>query len=365
MPGLTQEEQVRNSDAYDDSLSTGAGLEAAENSSNLEADLNAIRTMIKRHLVGAGSRKWYNDVLDGFGLDQIHDKPLVFRMPLRATGANPANFTLGGAASGVLTPNTQYPGGTGTIAVGGGSVEDGGFQAADESNFTVAGTLGVGLSQVTDPNGAVLNSVDIIDAATNAPPKTNDDEVIFGLLQVVTGSADGATIGGAGSENLQISFVYIDKATDTLTATTLPAGTYHYAPARLNTFYSLARGALLTPGGSVADAGATVPKLPFIEIEITGTKPNADDPFTITTGTFTTAGAQTVVSSDQTVALPASGADFRDDSRVEVYRNGVLQSKGQNAAANRDVYWVSATQLAFETKLKTGDVIYIRTPASF
>jgi len=72
-----------------------------------------------------------------------------------------------------------------------------------------------------------------------------------------------------------------------------------------------------------------------------------------------------VVSSDGTVALPASGAAFRDDSRVEIYRNGVLQSKGANAAANRDIYWVSSTQLAFETKLKTGDVIYIRTPESF
>lgn len=364
MPKITQEEQVRNSDSYDDTLSAGSGLELAENAGNLQDDLNALRSQVRRIIKGTGG-DWYSALLNDFGLDQIHDKPFVFRMPLRPTGANAANFTLGGAAGGVLTPNTQYPGGSGTVAVGGGSTEDGGFQVADEANFTVAGALGVGLSQVADPNGAILNSVDIIDAATNAAPKTVNDEVIFGLLQVVTGTADGAAIGGAGSENVQISFVYIDKATDAITATTLPAGTYHYAPARLHTFYSLARGVMLTPGGAVADAGATVPKLPFVEIEITGTKPNADDPFTITTGTFVTAGAQTVVSSDGTVALPASGAAFRDDSRVEIYRNGVLQSKGANAAANRDIYWVSSTQLAFETKLKTGDVIYIRTPESF
>jgi hypothetical protein len=364
MPGLTQNEQVRNSDLYNDALAAGSGLELAENTGSIENDLNHLRSQMRRIINGTGG-KWYDALLNDFGLDQIHDKPFAFRMPFRPVAPNAASFTLGGAVAGIVTPNTQYPGGVGIVAVGGGSTADGGFIVADEANFTVVGTLGVGLSKVTDVNGTVLSAVDIIDAATNQPPVTGTGETIFGLLQVVTGTADGAAIGGAASENVQIAFVYVDDSTDVITSTTLPAATYHYAPSRLNTFYSLARGSFLSPGGAVAESGGTVPKLPFREIQITGTKPLANDPFTITTGTFTTAGAQTVVSSDQTVAMPATGAAFRDDSRVEVYRNGVLQSKGASAAPNRDVYWVSSTQLAFETALKLGDVIYIRTPSAF
>lgn len=364
--GITQGEQIRNSDDYDDSLAAGAGLELGEGAGYLAHDMNALRSQINKIIDGGGAANWYDALLDSFGLRQIHDKALIRRMPFRPTGANAANFTLGAAVSGVLTPNTQYPGGAGTVAVGGGSTENGGFQVADEANFTIAGTLGVGLSQIADPDGTILNSVDIIDAATNEPPKTANDETIFGLLQVVTGTGDGAAIAGAGSENVQISFVYVDKATDAITATTLPAATYHYAPARFYTFYGLPRGALLSPGGSVADSGEQAPKLPFIEFDISSTpRPLANDPFTITTGVFTTAGAQTVVSSDGTVALPSSGADFRDDSRIKVYRNGVLQSKGQNAAANRDVYWVSSTQLAFERRLWLIDTIKIVTPESY
>jgi len=126
MPKITQEEQVRNSDSYDDTLSAGSGLELAENAGNLQDDLNALRSQVRRIIKGTGG-DWYSALLNDFGLDQIHDKPFVFRMPLRPTGANAANFTLGGAAGGVLTPNTQYPGGSGTVAVGGGSTEDGGF----------------------------------------------------------------------------------------------------------------------------------------------------------------------------------------------------------------------------------------------
>ena len=81
---LTQEEQIRNSDGYSDTETTGSAMEAAEDASNLQADLNNLRTMLRRHVNGAGSRNWYDDVLDGFGLDQIHDKALVIRMPAGA-----------------------------------------------------------------------------------------------------------------------------------------------------------------------------------------------------------------------------------------------------------------------------------------
>lgn len=365
MTAISQETQIRNSEVYDDTLSAGATLEKAEGSDYLQTDLNALRSQIKRIIKGAGSGNWYSALKDNFGLDAIHDKIFVFAMPYRQNAPNASNFTLIGAPSGVLLNASMFSGGAGIIAVGPSSSADGGYVAADEANFTVAGTLGVGLSEALDANGVLLNQVDIVSSATNEAPKTINDEVIFGLLQTITGTADGAAIAAASSENLQISFVYLDKTTDLLTATTLPAGTYHFAPRRQATFYSLSRGAFLgSPPPFVDSSGASAAQ-PFREIQITGTKPNADDSFDINSGTFTTAGAQTVVSSNGTCALPATGAAFRDDPRIKVFRNGVLQSKGASGAANRDVYWVSTTQLAFETKLKKDEVIYIETLASY
>lgn len=357
--------QVWNSDSYDDTLTTGAALESpAAADQNLEHDLNALRTLIR---LAIGQADWYTAPADNFGLKQIHDKMFAYLMPWRSTGANASQFTLGGAASGVLLDASMFDGGAGTIAVGAASTEDGGYIAADEANFTVAGTLGVGLSQATDGDGVLLNVVHLMDDATNVAPETIDGEEIFGLMQTITGTGDGASIAAAASENLQLSFVYIDKDTDAITATTLPAGTYDFAPARQRDFQSLNRG--FTLGGSApatVDAGAVIVRPQHREFDITGTTPLADDPMNVNTGSFTTAGAQTTFSSFGTCALPASGADFRDDARVKIWRNGVLQSKGAGAGDNRDVYWVSATQIAFEDKLTTGkNVIRIETPASF
>ncbi len=117
---------------------------------------------------------------------------------------------------------------------------------------------------------------------------------------------------------------------------------------------------LVSAGGGVAS------QLPFNEFDVSSSpRPSANDPFTITTGSFDTAGAQTPVSSDGTVILPVSGALFISDSRIKIYRNGVLQSKGADSAANRDIYWVSTTKLAFEVKLRVKDSIVVVTPESF
>lgn len=110
-----------------------------------------------------------------------------------------------------------------------------------------------------------------------------------------------------------------------------------------------------------------IPKMPFREFDITaGPAIPANDPMTITTGTFTGAGARgTAVSSFGTPALPATGVAFRDDSRIKVWLSGQLLSKGASAAANRDVYWVSTTQLAFEFAVLATDELLIESPATF
>lgn len=369
MPKLEQEFQVRHSRTYLDNLSPGSGLETpGASNQNVEWDLNALRTIVKRLLDPVGVTKWYQDIAaagyDSFGLKQIHDKTFAFRSPI-TPGTN--DFTLVGSVQGVLIDAAKLVGGSGLIAVGPSSTTEGGYIAATEANFTVAGTLGVGLSTALDGDGILLNKVDILDDATNEPP-SDVGVTVFGLLQALTGTADGAAVAGSGSENLQISFYKIDPGTDTITAVSLPAGVYHFGLPRQRRFYSISRGALISGVDSLPDAigpGLSPIRLPWREIDITSATVAANDPLNVTTGAFTTAGPQTVFSTYGTPALPAAGASFRDDNRIKVWRNGNLQSKGASASDNRDVYWISATQMAFETVIRIGEIISWEAPASY
>ena len=365
----TQVHSARTAAEYVDTQGAGAGMETpADVNKHLLWDLNNLRSQVARIMDPATPADWFNDMaaagFDSFGLKQIHDKKLAFD-----TGVRPgtSDFTLSGTPGGVLVDATLLPSGSPKVAVGPSSAEDGGYIAADEANFTVVGTLGVGLSQAADAAGIILNRVAIVDDATNAAPQTGGGEDIFGLLQVINGAADGVAVAAAASENLQISFAFIDPATDVITATTLPAGDYHFATRRLASFFNVPVGLVLGGAGlpEIVDPAAVVTKLPFREIDITGTLPAADDPMTVTTGTFVTAGAQTVFSSFGTPALPATGAAFRDDPRVKIWLNGQKMSKGASGADNRDVYFVSATQFSFEDKLKNGDVVHLESPSSF
>jgi hypothetical protein len=220
-----------------------------------------------------------------------------------------------------------------------------------------------------DGDGVLLNRCGILDADTNDHPTAPDGEQIFGLLQCLTGTADGAAVAAAASENLQMSFVYYDKATDVLTAATLPAGTYHFSLPRQRNFYGLNRGALLSGGAipSIIDPGTAAPRLPFKEFDITaGAVIAANDPLNINTGVFTTAGPRTsLAASHGTIALPAAGSDFRDDERIIVLRNGRQESRGVGAGTPRDAYWVSATQIAFGHVLFPGETLYLRMPSAY
>jgi hypothetical protein len=371
MPKLEQETQLRSSRTYDDTLAAGASLETpAVANQNAEWDLNAIRSQVRRIIDPAGlvgTADWFVDLataLDGFGLRQIHDKKLALRSPI-TPGTN--DFTLGGAAAGVLVNAGMLVGGSGLIGVGPSSVIEGAYLSAAEANFTIAGTLGVGLSTAFSGQGILLNKVDIIDDATNEPP-SDAGTTVFGLLQALTGTSDGAAVAGGGSENLQISFVKIDPATDNIVSVNLAAGTYHFGLVIQQCFYALDKGSILSGADTLPDAigpSQTPVRLPWREIDIVSATIAANDPMNVATAVFTGAGAQTIFGSFGTPALPASGAEFRDDARVKIWRNGNLQSKGAGAADNRDCYWVSATQLAFESILRVNEIIMIESPASF
>jgi len=253
-------------------------------------------------------------------------------------------------------------GGAGVIAVGPSSVTNNAYVAATEANFTIAGTLGVGLSVAASSQAVTLNEVDILVAGTNDPPLDAGTRV-FGLLQALSGTADGTAIAGGGSQNLQISFVKINPNTDVLVAVTLPAGLYQFQLPYQQSFYGLDRGAFLSGGQlpDIIDSGSGTSRLPFRQFNITAGPAAAGDPLNVQTGAFTTAGAQTVFASYGTPVMPPTSAQFRDDSRAKIWRNGVLQAKG----AAEDVIWVSATQVSFTKTVKTGDRIQIESLAAF
>jgi len=367
MPDLDQETQVRNSDVYDDTIAAGSGLESPVSADqNLRFDLNGQRSQIRRIIDPqglSGTADWFVDIaaaLNNFGLRQIHDKKFGFRLPI-TPGTN--DFTLGGSLAGVLVDASLLVGGSGVIAVGPSSTTDNGLIAAVEAAFTIAGTLGVGLSTALSPAQVLLSKVDITDAATNDPP-LDGGAAVFGLLQVLTGTADGTAVAAAASENLQIAFVKIDPGTDVISSVSLPAGDYHFGLSIQDSFHSLDRGAMLASAGAlpdVIDPGAAVVRLPFRHIDVSSGPASAGDPLNIQTGAFTTAGAQTVFATFGTPVLPATAAQFRDDSRVKVWRNGNFQSRG----TGKDCQWVSTTQLSFSKVVKPGDEIVIESLSSF
>ena len=114
-----------------------------------------------------------------------------------------------------------------------------------------------------------------------------------------------------------------------------------------------------------SSGGGTGVPLSTITIKITGTAPNASDPVNINTGIFVTAGAQTVLEPGGALLLPANATLFNDDARVQVFRNGVWQTKGASGGADTLAYWVSTSTLAFTFKLKKNDIVYIQTPESY
>lgn len=362
-----EQEQIRNSQFYDDTVAAGAGMESPA-APYVVSDLDSLRSQVNRIILGAGTGNWYDPLQDNFGLGEIHDKKLFYVDPFDLAVQQ---VTLGVSAAGVLIDASLISLTPKTLAIGSASTTLSGVAATPEPNFTVAGTLGVGLTQLTDSAGILINKIDLIDDSTNEPPQDNGD-LVFGLFQALNGTSDGTAIAVATAENSQISFVKIDAATNTLTSVSLPAGTYNFNLRRCTNFYNASAGILLSGAGAlpdVIDPGKAAVRLPFRAYDISAPGailgPAANDQVNVTTGVFTTAGAQTNDATFGTPALPATGAQFRDDNRIKIWRNGVLQSKGEDAAANRRVYWISTTQMAFERRLFIGEAISWEMPSDY
>lgn len=83
--------------------------------------------------------------------------------------------------------------------------------------------------------------------------------------------------------------------------------------------------------------------------------------FNIQTGVYAGLGSPATIDGDTNVTLPASGAAFKDDGRIEVHLNGQELSKG-DGSGNGVAEWVSSTQIKLNLKIKNKGCVLVRAP---
>jgi hypothetical protein len=83
--------------------------------------------------------------------------------------------------------------------------------------------------------------------------------------------------------------------------------------------------------------------------------------FNIQTGVYAGAGSPAMVMYDTDVTLPASGAAFAGDGRIEVMLNGQDLKKGASGGAE-EANWASSTQLSLAIRILPGNQVTIRAP---
>ena len=213
---LRQETQIRNSDAYDDTLAAGSTLES--NPTDLQDDLDGLRSQIKR-ILNDSSGNWYDDIPTvnskqrdltdlNTDLDDLEIKPILRRAQLLTDVSVPAsqNYVVLSVAS------TETP--SETAAVGAVTTE-----GAVVANHT--GTFGShSLDEVAGPNAIHPDNLVVVVDASSGDPILSSGRKIYGLLQSES-ATDGHTFNDT-TNQVQISFVRINSTHDDLEA--VPAG---------------------------------------------------------------------------------------------------------------------------------------------
>ena len=242
-----------------------------------------------------------------------------------------------------LVSATELPG---NISLGISSTYSGGIVAAE-----LVGAVGTAATtRFSDTLGNIANIVPIRDATTHDPIQYLGFEV-FGLIQAANGTSDGAAIGAAASENLQISFVYIAAG-----------GTVTLAPVTATIEFAVR--VMLTEENLPTYEVATNVTIPDI-VEPSGTTQKvakyvvttafaANEVVTFTTGAGGVSGVSTPSGEYSGVVLGASANAFRDNNKIEILENGVEQVKSS------DFIWDSNTTGHFIIALDVTDTFSVK-----
>jgi len=206
----------------------------------------------------------------------------------------------------------------------------------------------------TDSFGNILNMISIRDASTHDELLTPDGREIFGLVQCANGVSDGAAVGASGSENTQISFVYISSAS---VVTLITAGWIDttiefqvnklFMEIRVPTIYkdgSQFDPLIIEPPIMVPDCRKFVVTAPFASGE------------TLTLSTGNGSGSGTSTPSGDTVTLDASAAVFNSNNNNRIRLNGVQLIRGV------EVEWASTGSLKVNYIMDIGDVLEVEVP---
>ena len=210
---LRQSIQIGSSDVYDDTKTVGSVMETT--GSNIEDDLNNLRSQVKRLLYDDGAGNWFDDiptinakkraVFDlNSDLDDIESKRLLFRVQVLTDVFVSASSNVA-TLSGNELPSEVFASGTGT-----------GIGALATR---VNSTFGYGVhSLITSPgfNAISPKNLIIIRSGTGADPIfSSTGKEIKGLFHATNAAVEGTSFtSNGGATGLQISFV-VENATNT------------------------------------------------------------------------------------------------------------------------------------------------------
>jgi len=250
---IRQDTQIRNSDVYDDTVAAGVTMETAP--TEVEADLNAIRSQLKRHTWADAAGNWYDDnqtanakkrgiAALNVDLDDIEEKRLLFRAQILTDIAVPA-----AQAYVVLSvAGSETPSQVGAV----GAVTTEGAVVAFDAGFPAASLVEVAGSDALHPK----NLLEIRDGTTG-DPILSSGRTIYGLLQCEA-NVDGQTFNDV-AQRVQISFVRNNATADDLEQ--CPAGdiggqTINYSYVRRVAFDNIPEDAYLS-GAFIDDIAGT------------------------------------------------------------------------------------------------------------
>lgn len=211
---LRQASQIQPSKTFDDSLAAGSSLESG--STDIESDLNALRSQLSRILNATGTRNWYEDIPEVGGvkrsleqlstdLNSIEGKKSLYRVQVLTdvTVTAAQNWEVLNVAS------SESP--TQTAAVGAGTAS-GAVVAA------LAGDVGShSLNEVAGLNALNPKNLVIVRDATTGDAILSGGKQVYGLIQCENGVVDGDTFNDT-DKQVQISFVIENTTADDLIA---------------------------------------------------------------------------------------------------------------------------------------------------
>lgn len=246
---IRQDTQIRNSDNYDDTLAAGLTLETGQ--TEIEGDLNALRSQVKRAIWADSVGNWYDDIQTVNGkkraitalntdLDDIEEKRLLFRTQIltdiSVTAAQ--NWEILSVA-GSETPTVVRASGATTIGA-----------VCATSAFSGAGFDVHELVEVTGVNAISPKNLCIVRDATTGQPIQSSGRDVYALLQAESSGTDGTAFDDvSGGNRVKLSFVRMNAALDDLEAcpvADIAGKTINYTYTRRINFDSVPEGAFLS-----------------------------------------------------------------------------------------------------------------------